>query len=41
MTERFGKDNIIALATVDNGIPYVRYVDAYYENGAFYMIAYK
>lgn len=41
MTERFGKDNIIALATVDNGIPYVRYVDAYYENGAFYVITYK
>lgn len=41
LTERFGKDNIIALATVDNGIPYVRYVDAYYENGAFYMITHK
>lgn len=41
MTERFGKDNIIALATVDNGIPYVRYVDAYYENGSFYIITYK
>ena len=38
MTERFGKDSVIALATVDKGVPYVRYVNAYYENGAFYTI---
>ena len=38
MTERFGKDVVIALATVENEVPYVRYVNAYYENGAFYMI---
>ena len=40
MTERFGKDTVIALATVENKIPYVRYVNAYYENGAFYIITY-
>lgn len=40
MTERFGKDSVIALATVDNGMPYVRYVNAYYDNGAFYIITY-
>lgn len=40
MTERFGKDTVIALATVENGIPYVRNVNAYYENGAFYTITY-
>lgn len=40
MNERFGKDSIIALATVENGIPYVRNVNAYYENGAFYVITY-
>lgn len=40
MDERFGKDNIIALATVEAGIPYVRNVNAYYENGAFYVITY-
>lgn len=40
MIERFGKDTIIALATVENGVPYVRYVNAYYENGAFYIITY-
>lgn len=40
MTDRFGKDTVIALATSENGIPYVRYVNAYYENGAFYIITY-
>ncbi len=40
MLERFGKDSVIALATVENGVPYVRNVDAYYENGAFYIITY-
>ena len=40
MAERFGKDNVIALATVGEGDPYVRYVNAYYEEGAFYIITY-
>lgn len=40
MIERFGKDTIIALATVKNEVPYVRYVNSYYENGAFYIITY-
>ena len=40
MTERFGKDMVIALATVEKEVPYVRYVNAYYENGAFYVITY-
>lgn len=40
LTERFGKDNVIALATTENGVPYVRSVNAYYENGAFYVITY-
>ncbi len=40
MNERFGKDNVMALATVENGIPSVRYVNAYYEDGAFYTITY-
>ena len=40
MMERFGKDTIIALATTENDMPYVRYVNAYYENGAFYIITY-
>ena len=40
MTERFGKDTVIALATTENGIPHVRYVNAFYEDGAFYIITY-
>lgn len=40
MMKRFGKDSVIALATVENGVPYVRYVNAYYEDGAFYIITY-
>ena len=38
MIDRFGKDTIISLATTQNATPYVRYVDAYYENGSFYII---
>lgn len=40
MQERFGKDNIIALATSSGNMPYVRYVNAYYEDSAFYIITY-
>lgn len=40
MDERFGKDNIIALATTDHGTPCVRYVNAYYEDSALYIITY-
>ena len=40
MDERFGHDSIIALATVENDIPQVRYVNGYYEDGAFYVITY-
>ena len=38
LTERFGRDTLIALATESNGTPYVRTVNAYYEDGAFYII---
>ena len=40
MEERFGKDNIIALATTQAGIPHVRYVNTLYFNEAFYIITY-
>ena len=40
MIDRFGKDTVIALATTENETPHVRYVNAYYENGAFYIITY-
>ena len=39
MMERFGKDTIISLATTENATPYVRYVNARYENGSFYIIS--
>lgn len=40
MTERFGKDSLIALATVEEGIPAVRAVNAVYLDGAFYVVTY-
>ena len=40
LLERFGKDSIIALATTVDGIPYVRNVNAFYDNGAFYVLTY-
>ena len=40
MMERFGKDTVIALATVEDEMPYVRNVNAYYEDGSFYIITY-
>lgn len=41
MEERFGKDSIIALATSAGNIPYVRNVNAYYEDGSFYVLTYS
>lgn len=38
LLQRFGKDSIIALATSIDNIPYVRNVDAFYEDGAFYVL---
>ena len=41
LSDRFGKDSLIALATVENGIPNVRTVDAVYLGGAFYVVTYS
>jgi len=39
LEERFGHDNVIALATVSqNGAPAVRYVNALYADESFYVI---
>ncbi len=38
MNERFGKDSLIALATIEDGKPRVRTVNAMYRGGAFYLI---
>lgn len=40
MNERFGRDSLIALATAEDGVPHVRTVDAYYRDGAFFVITY-
>ena len=40
LTERFGKDSLIALATVEDGVPHVRTVDAVYIDGSFYVVTY-
>ena len=40
MIERFGGDSLIALATTVDNIPYVRNVNSYYENRAFYVLTY-
>ena len=38
LLERFGKDSIIALATTVDNVPHVRSVDAFYEDGSFYVL---
>lgn len=38
LIERFGKDNIIALATNSGDVPSVRYVNSFYYEGAFYVL---
>ena len=40
LTDRFGKDSLIALATSVNNVPHVRTVDAVYIDGAFYVVTY-
>ena len=40
LNERFGKDSLLALATSADNKPSVRTVDAYYEDGSFYVITY-
>lgn len=40
MNERFGHDTLIALATANGNLPSVRVVNAYYDDGTFYIITY-
>ena len=40
LLERFGKDSVIALATTMDNKPYVRSVNSYYNDGAFYVLTY-
>lgn len=41
LRRRFGKDPVIALATVEDGRPYVRSVNAFYSDGAFYILTHR
>ena len=38
--ERFGRDTVIVLGTTNGDYPAIRHVNAYYEDGAFYVITY-
>ena len=38
LNKKFGFDNLISLATSDNDTPFVRTVNSYYEDGAFYTV---
>ena len=40
MDERFGHDTLLSIATVEEGKPFVRIVNSYYEDGAFYVVTY-
>ena len=40
LRERFGKDNLISLATCADNVPYVRTVNSFCENSAFYVLTY-
>lgn len=40
LRERYGKDSIIAVATMEGELPCVRYVDGFYMDRAFYVITY-
>lgn len=38
MTARFGHDTLLALATVEDGLPHVRTINAWYQDGCFYAV---
>lgn len=38
LLERFSKDSLISLAISVENVPYVRTVDAFYDDGAFYVL---
>ena len=40
MNDRFQKDTLIAIATMDGSTPCVRAVNSYYEDGCFYTVTY-
>jgi general stress protein 26 len=40
VAERFGRDSVISVATMNGNRPDVRMVNAYYMDGAFYVVTY-
>ena len=40
LDERFGKDAVISLATINGNRPAVRNVNSFFEGGAFYSVTY-
>jgi len=40
MTERFGQDTLLSLATLEDNCPSVRIVNSYYEADSFYTVTY-
>lgn len=40
LEELFAKDYQFALATSEDNVPSVRFVDTFYDNGAFYVVTY-
>ena len=40
LSQRFGRDSLIALATAEDNIPSVRAVNSWYSDGSFYVITY-
>ncbi|MBS4537291.1 pyridoxamine 5'-phosphate oxidase family protein [Clostridium sp. D2Q-11] len=40
MNQLFSKDYQFALATTNNNIPSVRFIDTYYDKGCFYIVTY-
>ncbi|HEY9187326.1 MAG TPA: pyridoxamine 5'-phosphate oxidase family protein [Ignavibacteria bacterium] len=40
INELFARDYQFALATINNNMPSIRFVDTYYDNGCFYIVTY-
>lgn len=40
LQELFGKDYLFCLATCSNNVPSVRFIDTFYDDGAFYIVTY-
>ena len=40
LNERFQRDTLLSLATCTEGMPHVRTVNSYYDNGCFYVVTY-